>query len=227
MQLLHLDSSANHTESLSRQLTALYAETWRRAAAGAHYRHRDLVTSPIPPLNAAYCTLGRRVERRGPVPLDCVDGMIETPEERQQWASTRPLIEELRGATTLVAGVPMYNFGVPAAFKAWLDRVSFPSAFHDPRDGGSLLRDTRVVLVCTRGGAYGAGSPMAGNDFQIPYLRAYLAHAGVREEHLRVVEVELTAAELLPHLAAYRSRAAESLASARAQVIALAREHGR
>ncbi|MGW7550665.1 FMN-dependent NADH-azoreductase [Streptomyces rimosus] len=222
--LLHLDSSADRSGgSVSRQLTALYAETWRAAhGTAAGYRHRDLAADPVPPLDTAYCSLGRRVEERGLVPPDGVDALIAGPAERRAWALTRPLVDELLAADTVLIGAPMYNFSVPAALKAWMDRVAFPGAFTDPGTGESLLKGVRVVVISSRGGAYGPGTPREGWDFQTPYLRAYFRRLGVAEDAVRVIGAELTLAHLVPHLARFRPPAAASLDAARAEVTALA-----
>jgi FMN-dependent NADH-azoreductase len=146
--LLHLDSSANCSgESVSRQLTALFADTWRARHGQAGYTYRDLAADPVPPLDTAFCALGRRAERHGLVPLDTVATLARTPAEERAWALTRPLITELLAAGTVLIGAPMYNYSVPASLKAWIDRVSFPGAFTDPVTGDSLLRGTKVVTI--------------------------------------------------------------------------------
>ena len=222
--LLHLDSSAHRTdESVSRRLTALFADTWRAAHGPAGYRYRDLAADPVPPLDSAYCALGRRLERNGLVPFPEVSARAEGPAERSTWALTRPLIDELRAANTVLIGAPMYNYGVPAALKAWIDRVTFPGAFTDPDTGQSALRDTRVVVISPRGGAYGPGSPKRDWDCHTPYLRIWFGGLGVAEENLVVVPAEMTLAGFAPHLARFRPMADGSLAAARDEVSALAR----
>jgi FMN-dependent NADH-azoreductase len=221
--LLHLDSSADRSnQSISRQLTALFAGTWQALHGSAGYRYRDLAADPVPPLSTAYCGLGRRVERHGLVPPDMVAALAQNPAEQWEWELTRPLITELLAAGTVVIGAPMYNYSVPAALKAWIDRVSFPGAFADPHTGQSLLRDTKVVVIIARGGAYGPGSPREGWDFQTPYLRTYFGKHGVAEQNMCFISAEMTKAGLVPHLARFRPLAASSLAAARAEVTALA-----
>ncbi|MFD7996941.1 FMN-dependent NADH-azoreductase [Streptomyces mexicanus] len=222
--LLHIDSSADPTaDSVSRRLTDRFVTAWRAAHGGtARYRHRDLAADPVPPLTAAYTALGRRVEREGFVPPEKVPALLDGPAERREWELTRPLIEELRSAHTVLLGVPMYNFSVPAALKAWIDRVTFPGAFTDPDTGESLLRETRVVAVMARGGGYGPGTPRAACDFQTPYLKAYFARLGVAPRHLHLIAAELTRVDVLPHLAGLEEEAARSLDTARQRVDALA-----
>ncbi|MGW7255185.1 FMN-dependent NADH-azoreductase [Streptomyces sp. NPDC054834] len=225
--LLHLDSSANRSsESVSRQLTALFAQTWRDLHGPAGYRYRDLAADPVPPLDTAYCTLGRRLERNGLAPVTGVADWIRSPAEEREWALTRSLITELLAADTVLIGAPMYNYSVSALLKAWIDRVTFPGAFTDPDTGDRLLSGMRVVVIATRGGAYGPGTPREAWDFQTPYLRAYFHKQGVAEQNMSFVRAEMTVAGLVPYLAHQRPLAANSLASARAEVTALAKEPG-
>ncbi len=156
--LLHLDASAGDPgDSVSRQLTELFADTWRELYPEAGYRYRDLAVDPISPLAPAYTTLGRRVERHGGVPPSRVAALVEGTAEEREWALSLPRVIELLAADTVLIGVPMYDFSVPAALKAWIDRVTFPAAYVDPDTGAPLLRGTRVVLAIARGGGYGSG----------------------------------------------------------------------
>ncbi|MFC1436303.1 FMN-dependent NADH-azoreductase [Streptacidiphilus sp. N1-3] len=222
--LLHLDSSADRSGgSVSRQLTALFARTWRaRHGDSADYRYRDLAAEPVPPLDSGYCALGRRVEQEGRLPADGVAGLAADPAEQRAWELTRPLVAELLAADTVLIGAPMYNYSVSASLKAWMDRVNFPGAFTDPATGDQLLRATRVVVVSARGGAYGPGTPREAWDFQTPYLRAYLESLGLAGQNLRFVSAEMTLSTLVPQLAEFRPLAADSLAAARAELTALA-----
>jgi FMN-dependent NADH-azoreductase len=220
-RLLHLDSS-HSGESVSRELSARYARTWRDRHGDEGYRHRDLAAEPVPLITPAYCALGRRVERHGYVPPAKVAALIESPEEEREWALTLPLVEEVLAADTLLVGGPMYNFSVSTALKAWIDRITFPGAYTDPDTGERLLRGTKVVVVTARGGAYGPGTPRAGFDFQEPYLRTYFTNLGVEAENLAFVHAELTLAGLVPSLAHLRPEADASLAAARTAVAELA-----
>lgn len=160
------------------------------------------------------------MEREGFVPPAKVPALIENAAEEREWELTLPLITELLAADTVLLGVPMYNFSVPASLKAWIDRVTFPGAYADPDTGDRLLGDTRVVVVMARGGGYGPGTPRERHDFQTPYLRAYFGSLGVAPENLHLVAAELTLTGLL--LAGLEDLAADSLARARAAVTALA-----
>ncbi|WP_405988914.1 FMN-dependent NADH-azoreductase [Streptomyces sp. NBC_00986] len=222
--LLHIDSSADTTaDSVTRQLTQAFARTWHtHHGSTADHRHRDLSAAPVPAITPAYTTLGRRVEREGFVPPAKVPALIETADEQHEWELTLPLVTELLGADTLLLGVPMYNFSVPATLKAWIDRVTFPGALTDPDTGESLLRHTRVAAVMARGGGYGPGTPREHFDFQQPYLKAYFGNLGVLPENLHLVVAELTRVDVLPQLAGLEHLAAASLAQARSALTELA-----
>ncbi|GAB2702698.1 FMN-dependent NADH-azoreductase [Kitasatospora kifunensis] len=223
--LLHLDSSASPTEhSVSRQLTALFANTWRERhdTAGYRYQYRDLAAEPVPLVGPGYVTLGQRLAAHGVLPPAQVAAQVQDPSEEQEWALTLPLIQEVLAADTLLLGVPMYNFAVPAALKAWIDRITFPGAFTDPRTEQSLLRGTRVVIVTARGGGYGPGTPREAFDHQTSFLRMYFGNLGVAEEDLFVIHAELTRAGAVPALAQFKELAASSLATAREQLLTLA-----
>jgi FMN-dependent NADH-azoreductase len=82
-----------------------------------------------------------------------------------------------------------------------------------------VLGQTEVVVITSRGGAYGPGTAREGWDYELPYLRAYFTNYGVPESNLRFISAELTMAHLVPRLADLRPLAERSLAKARAEVI--------
>lgn len=219
--LLHLDSS-HSADSITRKLTALFVERWRQAHPTAEYRYRDLSVNPIPAISPSYVALGTRVERHGVVASAKVSALIESPAEEREWALTKPLIDEILAVDTLLLGVPMYNFSVPATLKAWIDRVSFPGAYIHPDTGDHLLHSTRVVVVSACGGGYGPGTPRARFDFQEPYLRAYFENLGVSTSDLTFVRAEMTRSGDIPALARFQDLAVRSLADARTAVMRFA-----
>ncbi|MFI5695454.1 FMN-dependent NADH-azoreductase [Kribbella sp. NPDC051586] len=209
--VLHLDCSANRSaESVTRQLSRQFADRWRTG----DYRYRDLAADPVPPIDTAYCQLGRRSEQLGTVPIADVDQLVQTRAEAEAWALTKPLIDEIRAASVLLIGTPLYNYSLPASLKAWIDRITFPGAFAD-----DVLRDTQVVVIAATGGAYGPGAPRDGWDHQEPYLHAYFTNFGVRPENLTYIRAELTLTGLVDRLAHLKPLAEHSLAKARAQVL--------
>lgn len=218
--LLHVDSSADREASVSRRLGALFAEEWRRG--GGTVRYRDVSAEPVPPLREAYARLGRRVERKGALSLEDIAALIADDDEQREWNLTLPLVNEVREARAVLLGVPMYNFGIPATLKAWIDRISFPGVFVDPESGRKLLADKDFVIVAARGGGYGPGTPREKFEFQESYLRAYLGDKGVEPDRLAIVAEEFTRVGDVPALDGLEDLAAASRAAARSRVIELA-----
>jgi FMN-dependent NADH-azoreductase len=118
-----------------------------------------------------------------------------------------------------VLAFPLYNWGVSQHVKAWVDL-----AIAGAPPGERLLEGTPVVLVTTRGGAYGAGTPREGWDHSTSYLRRVLAEVWGAE--LTVIERELTLVGVNPaldqfsELAGQMKQAAEEAAAEAGRALA-------
>lgn len=132
-----------------------------------------------------------------------------TPDEsrtnghREALALSDTLVAELKNADILVIGVPIYNFSIPAALKAWIDmiaraRLTFRYTENGPK---GLLEGKKAYLVVATGGVP-VGSAV---DFATPYLKHALAFIGI-------TDVEVIAADKL------NSHAEESMDAARARI---------
>src|SRR5690606_24634433 len=102
---------------------------------------------------------------------------------------------ELERADVLVLGAPMYNFGMPAQLKAWVDqvvRVGRTFAFDpaNPTDPYQpLLRDKTAVLVTSRGDrGFGPGGPLAHMNHLDRHVETVLRFVGA--ELVATVAVE-------------------------------------
>jgi FMN-dependent NADH-azoreductase len=201
--LLHLDSSLRTTGSRSRALTARFAERWQQANPDGTVTYRDLTADPLPHLDET--TFLANVT----APAD------RTPAQQDARALTELVAGEVIAADTIVVGMPLYNFGPPTTFKAWLDRIVVP----DLTIGA--LADTRVVVVTARGGGYGAGTPRHGWDHREPWLRHALTTLGIHDPAF--VDAELTLARESPAMAHLDLGGAEdaSYAAAEAAIDAL------
>jgi len=77
-----------------------------------------------------------------------------TTEQHQVLAPGDALIDQLEAADVLVISVPMYNFGPPAALKAWVDLVVRAGRTFQYGESGpeGLLADRPVYVVVSSGG---------------------------------------------------------------------------
>lgn len=188
-QLLHIDSSVQGDQSVSRRLTARAADRWRAAHPDGTVTYRDLATDPIPHLGDA----------RSP-------------------ALTAELIDEIKRADTIVLGLPLYNFGAPSTVKAWVDHIVAPGLSIDAETGAGLLGDTEFVVLESRGGGYGPGTPREGWDHAESWLPHAVSMTGLSP---RFVIAELTMADVNPAMAELKPLAAESLSQAFTAIDAL------
>jgi FMN-dependent NADH-azoreductase len=179
--LLHVDASARR-RSISREVSAAFAETWRAQHPGGRYVYRDLAADPVPFIDEAWTEICDAVLTQSSTDLDRIGEFVRTPAQELAWAVVEPLLTELRGADVVLIGTPMYNYSIPAALKAWLDQVTFPRMSLAPR---------RFVVVAARGGAYSEGAPKAAFDYQQRYLRDFFAG------HFAVTDTEFINAELV------------------------------
>ncbi|RYU09263.1 FMN-dependent NADH-azoreductase [Nocardioides iriomotensis] len=144
----------------------------------------------------------RRHLGRDPLPAAAWQAAVSggfTPEEdrtadqRDALALAGRLAAELQQASGALLALPLYNFGVSQHVKTWIDL-----AMAGAPTGTRLLEGTPVVLVTTRGGAYGPGTPRDGWDHNTDYLRRVLAD--IWGADLTVVEREFTLVGVNPAL---------------------------
>jgi FMN-dependent NADH-azoreductase len=197
--LLHIDSSIRGDASVSRKLSARAAAVWRAAHPGGTVTYRDLGRDPLPHLDAA----------GGMAPI--LPREQHTAAQAESWALTELLISEVKQAGTIVLGLPLYNFGAPSSVKAWVDHLIAPGLSIDPETHAGLLGGRNFVVLASRGGGYGAGTPREGWDHAEPWLPHALAATGLEP---RFIAAELTLAEVTPAMAGLIPLAAKSLAAA-------------
>ncbi|WP_434211870.1 FMN-dependent NADH-azoreductase [[Pseudomonas] boreopolis] len=170
MTLLHIDSSILNEQSASRQLTASIAKRLTEANPGVQVVYTDLATEPVGHLSGAEFLAFQGIE----------------PQEaaiKQQVARNDKYLADFLAAETVVVGAPMYNFSLPTQLKAWLDRIAVPGkTFRYTATGvEGLAGDKRVIVVSTRGGLYGEGTPAAFLDHQETYLRGFFGFLGITD----------------------------------------------
>lgn len=201
--LLRIDSSISGDASVSRRLTARAAERWLEAHPGGTVTYRDLGTDPIPHLDAA--------GGLGPT----LPPQQHTPAQAATYARSRELIEEIKRTDTVLLGLPLYNFGPPSTIKAWVDHLVVVGLSVDPATMTGLLGDTDLIVLASRGGGYGPGTPREGWDHAEPWLSHGLSLTGLTP---RFITAELTMAHHNPAMAELRPLAEHSLADAEAAI---------
>ena len=162
MTVLHINSSARLNHSNTRIIGQYLVD-----ALGEPVVSRDLAQQALPPITAE--------------DLIAVHGSSESQRASLQTQLTlsEQLIEELRGADTLVLGAPMYNFGIPASLKQWIDAICRAGvSFKYTEQGPVGLLNVRRAFIITATGGTPIGSEM---DFASRYLEHICRFLGIAE----------------------------------------------
>lgn len=192
--LLHIDASARSGGSdttphgsHTRRLTARFVRQWTVLHPETRVIYRDVGQEPPPPVT------GRWIHA------------AFTPEHaRESWMHEElrvsdTLIDEPLLADLIVVGVPMYNFGPPAQFKAYIDnivRVGRTFGFDRSRDGEPywpLLANAgkRLVILSSRGDyGYQPGGRLADRNHVEASVRTAFAYIGITDVYGTSIEYD-------------------------------------
>ena len=100
-------------------------------------------------------------------------------EHRAALALSDELIAELKAADTVLIALPIYNFGVPTALKAWVDMIARARVTFRYTEAGAegMLTGKRAILAIASGGT----EVDSAIDFATPYLRHILNFVGITD----------------------------------------------
>ena len=165
-QILRIDASARKSGSITRELNDSIVERFL-ADGNTTVSVRDLADEALPQLTENW-----------------IGANFTKPEERSQeqkeaLALSDSLIEEINSADVLLIGLPIYNFGVPAALKAWVDLVARAGVTFKYSETGpvGLLEGKRAIVTVASGGT-AMGSDI---DFATGYIRHVLGFIGIKD----------------------------------------------
>jgi FMN-dependent NADH-azoreductase len=206
--LLRLDSSIDPVTSVTRRLTARFADRWASAGPDRRVVIHDLVANPVPHL--AHESLHWAPSLRA----------ADAPVLAEAQATQDAVIAELLAADVVVIGAPMYNYSIPSTLKTWIDHVHVPGVLAPFGDSGQPLKGRLAVVVTARGAVYDAGSENEGRDHTVPPIDIVLGDAlGMRVE---TVAVSRTLSRTLPSMAGESSRFEAELTAAEERIDSLA-----
>ncbi len=166
INILRLDASANPGDSSSRNLGHYLIKQLELDNPQAEIRARDL-NHDLSFIDSNW-----------------IAANFTASEDRDTAQSARlafsdQLIDELNWADHIVLTTPMYNFGIPATLKAWVDQVcragvTFRYGANGPE---GLLKGKSLDIIITTGGAP-LNSPV---DFVSGYLKQVFEFIGIED----------------------------------------------
>lgn len=183
--LLRIDASVRSERSLSRRLADAFMVEWMRRRPADRVIGRDVGRNPPPFIDEAW------------IAAAFTDPDARTAAQRAALAVSDELIAELEAADILVVATPMYNYGLPAALKAWVDQVvrigrsfSFDLARGDYPIEPTLSGKTMVLLTASGEFGFTGGGPRAGMNHLDPHLRTLAPYLGGDAIHHVAIEYQ-------------------------------------
>ncbi|MBB3034625.1 FMN-dependent NADH-azoreductase [Alteriqipengyuania lutimaris] len=186
LTLLKIDASAQlEDRSLTRQLTTLFADTLREEASQVRMIARDVGRAPPPFVDHRF-----------------IHAAFTPAEQREPWMTgvlkpSDALIDEVLAADIIVMGAPMYNYGMPAALKAWFDQVArIGRTFSFDLDRGDfpiepMLSGKKLVVLSSRGEfGFAEGGVRADSNMLDPAIAACAHYLGVARDGIQTVAIE-------------------------------------
>lgn len=164
-RILKIDASMRNKGSYSRMLSEKLIEHLAKQAT-IFVKERN-ISDGIASVNEAW------------VNANSTDIKQRTPEQRAVLSCSDALINELKNTDIVVIGLPIYNFNVPSAFKAWIDQVVRSKVTFSYTDNGpeGLLNNIKAYIIVTSGGTQ-LGSDI---DFISNYLHHIFAFIGIKD----------------------------------------------
>jgi len=168
--VLHINASGTRNGSVSRAAT----DRLLQSLAPTRVITRDLTDTDLPFVDEAWITTRL-------IPQNDL-----TDEDHAVLAHSDALIAEVKAADIILIGMPMYNFGMPASLKAWVDLIARPKVTFAYTGNGpvGLLKGKRAVVAVASGGVP-VGAPM---DFATPHLEQILKFVGIEDISVHVAK---------------------------------------
>lgn len=167
MNILQLNTSVRAAASNSTRVANAITARLQAKNPAAVVTVRDLSSNPAPLLDeAAVGALFTPDDQR-------------TPEQAARVALGEALIAQVQATDVIVIGVPMYNFGIPAQLKSWIDGIARAGVTFRYTENGpeGLIKGKKVYVALARGGLY-RDTPA---DTQVPYLKTVLGFLGMTD----------------------------------------------
>ena len=196
LNILFINSSARGDHSESKNLAEEIVQKLSQEGPGASVVRLDVATDQPPAVTMDWI-MGAYTPAEG-----------HSDAQKAAMAVSDGYIDALFAADVLVLAAPMYNFGVPATLKLWIDQIVRINRTFSPSYEG-LVKGKRAFVTSARGGGgYGPGGFMDGADYVVPYLKQVLGLIGITD--VTFLDIENTASSN-ENYQATKSRAQEKV----------------
>ncbi len=183
--ILCIDVSARKERSLTRELSRRFIDEWLKQRPSDEIVQRDIGLNPPPAVSEEWIAAAFTPEEE------------RTKAQQATLQLSDTLIDEVEAADIILLGVPMYNYGMPAALKAWIDqvvRVNKTFTFDLARGDEPLepiLTGKHLVVLSSRGEfGFEPGGVREHSNHLDPHIRTCSKYLGIVEDHLIAIEYQ-------------------------------------
>lgn len=183
--LLHINASARTSRSLSRALSGQFVSEWMARRPSDRVIVRDVGRYPPPITTELWIASVFTAEGN------------RTDEQKDAVRASDELIAELDEADIIVMGTPMYNYGMPAALKAWFDNVirigktfTFDLARGDYPLEPVMTGKTLVILSSRGEFGFEPGGVREDMNHLETHIRTCASYLGVEQTHLISIDYQ-------------------------------------
>jgi FMN-dependent NADH-azoreductase len=175
-RLLHIDASPRGARSRSGVIGHHLLQALQAQAPELEVSRLGLFEADLPAFDKA------AIEGR----YGLLMGVPVPPAQREAWAQLQAIADHFLSFDTWLFTVPMWNFGLPYRLKQYIDLITHPQiTFRNDAAGNveGLAAGHRAIVVAASAMPFGSDPAIAGLDFQLSYLRAWLGFIGVSDIH--------------------------------------------
>jgi len=177
MNLLHVKASARFNRSLSRNLGKTFIDSLNKQINTFSITERDLAKKPPPFVTEGW--IASAFEKGG-----------RTKQQEAILSKSDQYIAEIKQSDIIVISTPMYNYGMPATLKAWIDQIarvnetfSFDLSRGDFPIEPTLSGKTLVVLSSTGEFGFEPGEIRESMNHLVPHIKTCAHYLGVDVDH--------------------------------------------
>jgi FMN-dependent NADH-azoreductase len=172
MKIFHVDSSAKRERSNSRALSRQFIENLRSEGVDVEVDYLDVTVDTPAHVTEAFAIATYHAEHE------------RTDAMRATLAPSDALCKRMLEADAFVFAMPMYNWSMPSAFKAFIDNITRTNITYKFTEDGNIvgvLNRQKVLFITTRGADLRPGSPYSSMDALTPALKAAFRFMGVAD----------------------------------------------
>lgn len=168
--VLHIISSPRTNGSASRTLGNAIEVKLQEAYPEHTITTLDLLKNPFPHL--------------GEEQVDSwfIPAKSRTPEQNAAVQRSDDAIAQLHASDVIIISVPIYNFGIPSALKAYIDHIARGGMTFRYSENGfeGLVKNKKAYIAVASGSIFSEGDYQS-YDFVVPYLKSVLGFIGITD----------------------------------------------